>query len=154
MQLLPSLPGLHLDLASGTGDTLDTLPLAAKRIFLDAQFPMLSRLPQSCRVAARVEALPFSAQTFACISAIGLLEYLEREDQFFFEVARVLQTTGYFIFTSSPPNFGNRLRGLLGEPLYLRPPLQVKALLQLHGWRILGHTRSWLQDQWLVTRSS
>jgi ubiquinone/menaquinone biosynthesis C-methylase UbiE len=153
LQSLPPLPGFHLDLASGTGDTLDALPPADKRIFLDAHFPMLARNPKSCRVVARAEALPFSAQTFIFISAIGLLEYLERVDKFFYEIGRVLQPKGHLIFTSSPPNLGNRLRWLWGEPLYLRPALQVKELLQGQGWRILGHTRSWLQDQWLVTRA-
>jgi ubiquinone/menaquinone biosynthesis C-methylase UbiE len=111
---------------------------------------MLRRHPASQRVVARAEALPFAAASFAFVSAIGLLEYINDFEIFFREARRVLQPEGSFLFTSSPPNWANRWRVVWGEKLYFYPEQQLRDFLQKNGWKILGQRRSWLQDQWLV----
>ncbi|MDZ7312342.1 MAG: class I SAM-dependent methyltransferase [candidate division KSB1 bacterium] len=150
LRQFPPAPGLHLDLGSGTGDSMRTLPSASKRIAVDAEFSMLARNPAACRVSARAEELPFPTETFTFISAVGVLEYIDRSQVFFSEVKRVLQPAGSFLFTSSPPKLANRLRWLLGERLHFHTAPQIEMMLQISGWRILGHARSWLQEQWLV----
>ncbi len=157
LQLLQQFPpsrGCHLDLGSGTGDSLQILPFEEKRIAVDAEWAMLRRNPSSRRVAARTEALPFSDESSIFISAIGLLEYIEEIDLFFSEVRRVLLPGGIFLFTSSQPNMANRLRWLWGEKLYFQSEQQIGKILQTHGWRILGHRCSLLQEQWLAERNT
>jgi len=150
LQQFPPPDGVHLDLGSGTGDGLSVLPHATKRISVDAEISMLRRNPASRRVVARAEALPFPAASFAFVSAIGLLEYINEIGFFFQEAKRVLQPEGCFLFTSSPPNWANRWRVMWGEKLYFYPKQQLRDLLQKNGWQILGQARSWLQEQWLV----
>jgi ubiquinone/menaquinone biosynthesis C-methylase UbiE len=150
LQQFSPLAGVHLDLGSGTGDNLSILPGAANRIAVDAEISMLRRNPASRRVVARAEALPFAAASFAFVSAIGLLEYINDLEIFFREARRVLQPEGCFLFTSSPPNWANRWRVVWGEKLYFYPEQQLLDFLQENGWHILGQARSWLQEQWLV----
>lgn len=152
LQQLSSTPGIHLDAGSGTGDNLSILPFTTQRIVVDVEFAMLARNPASHRMVARVEALPFREKSFSFVSAIGLLEYIEDSGKFFNEIRRVLQPEGYFLFTSSPPNWANRLRVVLGEKLRFYTEEQVGNTLKARGWKILGHSRSWLQEQWLIGR--
>jgi malonyl-CoA O-methyltransferase len=152
LKQFPPPPGLHLDLGSGTGDSLHILPPEAKRIATDAEIAMLKRNPASWRVAARAEALPFPDENFVFVSAIGLLEYIPQTEKFFGEMRRVLRPGGLFLFTSSQPNVANRLRWLWGNKLYLRAEEKIKMKLQENGWGLLGGNRSLLQEQWLARR--
>ncbi len=154
LKQFPPSAGLHLDVGSGTGDSLHILPPEPKRIAADAEIAMLRRNPTLWRVAARAEALPFPDASFAFVSAIGLLEYIAPMEKFFGEVRRVLQPGGLFLFTSSQPNVANRLRWFWGDKLYLRGEEKIKLILQENGWGLLGGTRSLLQEQWLACREA
>ena len=154
VQPLPPLPGVHLDLGSGAGDHLSILPAAPKRIAVDLESAMLKRNPNSYRLIARAEELPFRDRGFSFVSAIGLLEYLENCDFFFTEVRRVLRANGYFLFTSSPPNWANRMRFIWGAKLHFYSEQRLHDILTTNGWRVMGHERSWLQEQWLVGRAA
>lgn len=150
VQQLPPLPGTHLDLGSGTGDHLSILPATPQRFVVDFDFAMLKRNSQTYRVIARAEELPFYDQCFSFITAIGLFEYLEARENFLNEVRRVLRTEGYFLFTSSPPKWANRMRWVWGEKLHFYSEQQLRDILSATGWRVIAHERSWLQEQWLV----
>lgn len=154
LKQFPTSPGLHLDLGSGTGDSLHILPPEPKRIAVDAEISMLKRNPATRRVSARAEALPFPDESFAFVSAIGLLEYVALIEKFFDEVRRVLQPGGLFLFTSSQPNMANRLRWFWGDKLYLRGEEKIKMILQKNDWGLLGGNRSLLQEQWLARRDA
>ncbi len=150
VQPLPPLPGAHLDLGSGTGDHRAILPATPQRVAVDFDFAMLKRNSQTYRVIARAEELPFQEQCFSFIAAIGLFEYLAAREKFFDEVRRVLRTGGYFLFTSSPPQWANRMRLVWGERLYFCSEQRLRDILKATGWRVVAHERSWLQEQWLV----
>jgi SAM-dependent methyltransferase len=152
LKLFPPSPGLHLDLGSGTGDSLHILPPASNRIAVDAEIAMLQRNPSSWRVAARTEVLPFPDESFVFVSAIGLLEYIAPIENFFGEVRRVLRPGGSFLFTSSPPNGANRLRWFWGDRLYFLSEEKIALILRENGWRLLGFNHSLLQEQWLACR--
>jgi ubiquinone/menaquinone biosynthesis C-methylase UbiE len=145
-------PALHLDIGSGTGDSLPLFHASARLLCLDASPAMLRRLAQRFKLAARAEHLPFAERTFDLVSAIGVLEYVQDETRFFNEAHRVLQPRGFFLFTSSPRVFANYLRTLSGERLYLRRADQVRAALSPQQWRVIAHERTFLQEQWLVQR--
>ena len=154
-QLLKQFPpsqGFHLDLGSGTGDSLHILPPESKRVAVDAEIAMLKRNPATWRLAARAEVLPFPDGSFVFVSAIGLLEYIPQTEKFFGEVIRVLRPGGSFLFTSSQPNVANRLRWFWGDRLYLRSEEKIKLILRENGWRLLGCNHSLLQEQWLICR--
>jgi ubiquinone/menaquinone biosynthesis C-methylase UbiE len=154
VQQLPPLPGAHLDLGSGTGDHLSILPASLKRLAIDFNFNMLKRNANAYRFVARAEQLPFRGQSFLFVSAIGLLEYLDDSEVFFNEARRVLLPEGYFLFTSSPWNWANRMRLVWGERLYFYSEQRLRDILKAGGWRVVGHERSWLQEQWLVSREA
>jgi len=154
LQKFPPAFGVHLDLGSGTGGAWPVLPLTTKRIAVDAELSMLARNPAANRIVARAEALPFAAKNFSFVSAVGLLEYIEDAEKFFSEAKRVLQPAGYFLFTSSPPNWANRWRLVWGEKLHFYSKQQIHIILKANDWRILGYARSWLQEQWLVSRGA
>ena len=154
VQRLPHLSGVHLDLGSGTGDHCSILPTAPKRLAVDLDCDMLKRNAHAHRLLARAEQLPFRGQSFLFVSAIGLLEYLDAGDFFFNEVRRALQPEGYFLFTSSPPHWANRMRLVWGEKLYFYSEQQLRDVLSANGWRVIGHERSWLQEQWLISRET
>lgn len=150
LQQFPPRTGIHLDLGSGTGDNLAILPPATLRIAVDSDFSMLQRNANSRRMVARAEQLPFADASFVFVAAIGLLEYISDVEIFFREVSRVLQPEGTFLFTSSPPNWANHCRRVWGEKLSFHTASQLRAILAANNWRVLGHARSWLQEQWLV----
>ena len=154
VQQLPPLSGVHLDLGSGTGDHLSILPAAPKRVAVDLDLAMLKRNSNSCRLIARAEALPFVNESCSFVSAIGLLEYLDDGENFFNEARRVLRAEGYFLFTSSPPHWANRIRLVWGEKLHFYSEQRLRDILTANGWRVIGHERSWLQEQWLVGRAA
>lgn len=148
--LIEPAPQLHLDLGTGTGDTLPLFRASRKLICLDASEGMLRRVRAARKVVARAEALPFAETTFDVVSAIGLLEYVEAETRLFAEIERVLQRGGHLLFTSAPRVPANYLRAVWGERLYLRNAEEVRTALAAAHWRIVAHARTFLQEQWLV----
>lgn len=143
----------HLDIGTGTGDTLPLFRCSRKLICSDASHAMLRRVAVASKVVARAQALPFAAATFEAVSAIGILEYVEEAARFFEEIGRVLQPGGYLLFTSAPRVPANFLRTVWGERLYLRHEEEVRAALLATRWRIVAHERTLLQEQWLVRHS-
>lgn len=140
----------HLDVGSGSGDSLGLFPDYETRVCVDASFAMLQQSPAATKTLARVQCLPFATHTFDFVSAIGLLEYIADTEKFLAEVRRVLQPGGVFLFTSAPPHVANRMRLLLGERLYYLGENQVTMLLHNSGWALRGAGQSWMQQQWLA----
>ncbi|NUO79707.1 class I SAM-dependent methyltransferase [candidate division KSB1 bacterium] len=146
-------PVRHLDIGSGTGDSLALFRASAQLICSDASAAMLRRLSiPNPKLLAHAEALPFAEATFDFVSAIGVLEYVRAATRFFNEAHRVLQPQGYFLFTSAPRVPANYLRTLWGERLYLRDEEEVRDALSATQWRVVAHERTFLQEQWLVQK--
>ncbi len=153
LPLLETAPMRHLDIGSGTGDSLALFHASEQLVCSDASGAMLRRLTApNPKLIAYAEALPFAEATFDFVSAIGVLEYVQEEARFFHEAHRVLQPQGYFLFTSAPPVPANYLRTLWGERLYLRNAAEVRAALSVTRWRMVAHARTFLQEQWLAQR--
>jgi len=142
----------HLDVGSGTGDTLSIFPEAPFRLCLDSSARMLKQADARAKVVSDALRLPFPNHSFSFVSAIGLLEYLDQADTFFQEVRRILMTSGYFLFTSSPVKLFSKLRIILGEPLHLYQAREIRDLLHRAGLAVKAKDRSWLQEQWLAQK--
>ncbi|MEK7730154.1 MAG: class I SAM-dependent methyltransferase [candidate division KSB1 bacterium] len=151
LQLAPP-PKLHLDIGSGTGDSLSLFHASPRLVCLDASLAMLRRLAHQPKLLAHAEHLPFAACSFDLVSALGVLEYVKDEARFFNEAFRVLRPEGFFLFTSAPRVPANYLRLLWGERLYLRNAQQVRASVSTQCWRLIAHERTFLQEQWLLQR--
>ncbi|MGH7494823.1 MAG: methyltransferase domain-containing protein [bacterium] len=152
LRQVPQPIGLHLDVGSGTGDTLALFQDRTTTICVDASRAMLRRLPHAPKLQAHAESLPFANQTFDFVSALGVLEYVPDARGFFEEMRRVLQPQRCFLFTSSPLVLANYLRQIWGERLYLRSTEEIARLLSRTGWQQREHARTWLQEQWLARR--
>ena len=142
----------HLDIGTGTGDSLSLFRAHERVVCLDASLAMLRRLPHHPKLLAHAEALPFADATFDFVSAIGVLEYVRDESRFFAEAQRVLKPRGFFLFTSAPRTPANYLRTLWGERLYLRNEREVRAALLPEYWPVIAHGRTFLQEQWLMEK--
>ncbi len=140
----------HLDLGSGSGDTLTLFSKYETQVCVDASLAMLQYSPAAVKVLARAECLPFGNHCFDFVTSIGLLEYIADAEKFLTEVKRVLKSGGFFLFTSTPPKVANQLRLILGERLYCLSEKEVMMLLHKSGWVIRGAGRSWMQQQWLA----
>ena len=152
LQSLPAIPERHLDLGTGTGDTLEIFGKNSKRVHLDISTAMLEKVGLSPKMRAYAEHLPFVDRSFGIVSAIGLSEYLENLELMLDEVARVLEPSGYFLLTSSPTTMANHLRRALGHRLFLRSNDNVRDKFQQSGWIIIAESHSWLQAQWLLQK--
>lgn len=140
----------HLDLGSGSGDTLTLFSKYETQVCVDASLAMLQHSPAAIKVLARAECLPFADHSFDFVTSIGLLEYIAAAEKFLTEVKRVLKSGGLFLFTSTPSNVANQMRLILGERLYYLSEKEVMMLLHKSGWVIRGAGRSWMQQQWLA----
>lgn len=152
LRALEQLPALHLDIGSGTGDSLPLFQTHPRVLCSDASFAMLRQLSHATKLLAAAENLPFAAESFDLVSAIGVLEYVKAGARFFEEAHRVLRPQGYFLFTSAPRGYANTLRALWGERLYLRNEEGVREVLSKTHWRVVAHARTFLQEQWLAQR--
>ena len=144
---------LQLDLGTGTGDSLGVIARPPLRICIDGSLAMLNKLTESHKLQAEAEHIPFQAQTFGLVSAIGLLEYISDTKDMLNEVYRILQPQGYFLFTTSPPNVYNQLRRLLGESLTLQSLQNLYAALPLQSWNLIARSHTLLQDHWLIQKT-
>lgn len=86
------------------------------------------------RLGGSGNALPFRDETFSLISANMVLEHLERPEEFFREVGRVLRPGGRFVFVT--PNHDHPV--IRAYSTILRPRLQRHLAHRLDG-RALEH---------------
>lgn len=87
--------------------------------------------------------LPFPDKFFDVVSALQLLEHLQRPNIFLKEVNRVVKGDGFFLFsTPNPDGIAARLlkekwHGLNPEHISLKSPLEWRNILKLNGFKII-----------------
>jgi SAM-dependent methyltransferase len=150
---------LHMALEAGCGAAsalpalqpyLDSSP-GSQLTGIDFHWPSLleaqrNTTGQVSLVQSLAEELPFSANSFDIIIALGLIGYIERLDELFAEVQRTLKPDGLFIFTF--PNQDSVYRRLRSRLRSLRPgprrgipavpvsPAAIRTLAQAHALRL------------------
>ena len=129
LALLPEGTGKHaLDLASGPGVMIRGLRAKGYRVTcVDASPEMVALAKKeagddgevSC-IVGDAYALPFGADSFDVATAMGLIEYLDDEERFLAELARVTMQGGTVIITFpnmwSPWRLWNRALRALARP--------------------------------------
>jgi SAM-dependent methyltransferase len=144
-----------LDLATGNGAILDLLPESNTVVALDRSHQMLKvakiRHPKVKYVVADVNKLPFRAEAFALLTAVGLLEYLRTPARFIRELSRVAQHRANVVLTWSPVNLINLLRFGFGHRLYFTTFKKLLSLCGLYGLTFANRKDSLLQGQVLFS---
>jgi ubiquinone/menaquinone biosynthesis C-methylase UbiE len=82
---------------------------------------------------ADVHALPFKAETFDLVIAIGLIPWLHSEHVALQEMYRVLKTGGYLLVTADNNARLNRILDPMSCPLFMPLRATAKRLLRLCG---------------------
>jgi len=122
-----------LDLGCGRGGVVELfwrdVKLAAG---LDPDVPSLAehRAPGMPVIRGRGEQLPFTDESFDLIVCLWVLEHLERPEEVFREVRRVLRPRGHFVFLT--PNLRNPLL-LLNRVAKALPQVQRRIVPRLYG---------------------
>ena len=83
--------------------------------------------------SADVHALPFQAETFDVVIAIGVIPWLHSERLALEQIQRVLKPGGYLLVTADNNARLNRLLDPLSSPLLAPLRLSAKRLLRLCG---------------------
>ncbi|MBM3272858.1 class I SAM-dependent methyltransferase [Candidatus Kaiserbacteria bacterium] len=121
LEMIPRGDGDVLDLASGPGVMVDGLLEKGYRVTCtDAAPEMIERAKEEHGSKANVSfmvgdayGLDVPAESYDIVTAMGLIEYLDREDDFLTEVGRILKPRGTFIVTypnyTSPWRAWNRI---------------------------------------------
>ena len=122
-----------LDLGCGRGGVVELFWRDVKvAAGLDPDVPSLAehRTHGMPVIRGRGEHLPFADESFDLIVCLWVLEHIERPDEVFSEVRRVLRPGGHFVFLT--PNLRNPL--LLVNRLAKRlPQLQRRVVSRLYG---------------------
>lgn len=148
-------PSFLLDIGTGAGDTLEMFPSSLPIIGLDASLKMLLQARKKrpiYGVVGYATQLPFKNRCIEWVSAIGLTEYLSNLYSFLDEICRILLPGGYFLVTISPPHFLNRMRKVLGHPLFLLSPSEWEREVAHRGMILLRKTKTGLQWQYLYQK--
>ena len=94
---------------------------------------------------------PYANKSMDLVFCIGVSEYVDGVDKLLIEIKRILGDRGYVIFTSSPRNWLNLLRVILGNTLYLRTRSDMDDIFLSNGFKLLRHNHTMIQDQYLLT---
>jgi len=133
LRLVPQREGTGLDIGCGAGNSLNIPGGKVELIGLDGSFVMAKQAAQNTNcplVVADALSLPFSANCFYLITAIGLLEYLVDIEAFFANCAVVLKPGGHLLVTSSPPGLFTTLRRAGGNKIH---PRKTDAVIETAG---------------------
>ena len=144
-------PRIVLDLGTGTGTSIDCIPVSTI-IGIDDAFSMIRKSSQRGIVGVNADAccLPVKSQSVDFVCAIGLTEYIADTSVLLREMRRVIQPGGLALITISHPRLLNRFRGTLGHRLYLRQPTVLDSQLKENGFFVEGRERTLLMTVYLM----
>ena len=140
----------YLDLATGSGDSLQIYSPENLPIGIDFSFSMLRILKSRFAtplVQAEATKLPFKNGSFAGITAIGLAEYVKSPGELLLEISRVLETDGWLGITISQPNILNLLRNFTGNYLYFYSVKKFSEIASDCGFQFLESNKTLFQSQ-------
>ena len=148
---------LVLDVGTGTGSVLYMLPENCKIIAVDSSIGMLKTVMKryQCQyylVAADLNVLPFKANKFDLVTAVGVLEYQKQIKQCLFNIAGILKSTGYALITFSQLNIFNLLRNVLGHRIHTAAFVDFKKFIDAVGLKYISQKTSLMQNQVLLCK--
>jgi SAM-dependent methyltransferase len=149
-------PRTIVDAGTGAGSTLDIFPDSLRTIVLDRSLFMVKRAGKNGSrngIVGDIRGLPFRAGSISLLSVIGVLEYIPDYQVFLEEAEQAVADEGYLLVTISPPGMLNRLRNLLGHPLY---PIRIdewESAMKRFPFVCLRRRKSLLQMQFLYGKN-
>ena len=149
-------PDRVLDIGIGSGSTWSIFQKHVTGVGVDRSHAMLAqarkRVPRLHPVVADVEHLPIRKQSMLFIAVIGLAEYIQDKNGLLDQISPLIQSGGWLLVTIPTVRVWNRLRNLLGSPLFMIREAQWEMLIIKHRLGIVGKKRSQLQIQYLLQR--
>jgi len=144
-------PEQLLDLGTGQGTVQRLFNGECPVVGLDVCQAMLRRARTHAILPVQADTvqLPFHADVFDGVTAMGLSEYIADEGAFFDAVAPVLRSGGWLLYTLSPPSIWTGLRWGLGHRLWARRPRQSIAVAVAHGFECIDRSATLMQAQLL-----
>ncbi len=148
----------HIDIGTGTGSSLVIFSRPTRLLVLtDISRAMLKKAQRLQNVPAVLldanTALPFAANSFDLLSAIGVSEYIRDLQLFLRELARIAAPDADLLLTSSPPRLVTRLRRLNGARPFARSDEEMIKTFEQSGWQTVDSARSFMQTQWLCRKA-
>jgi ubiquinone/menaquinone biosynthesis C-methylase UbiE len=126
--------GLITSALARNGYTVDALDSTTAMLQMTRNDAAHHRLQHRIRLyAADVHALPFQADTFDVVIAIGVIPWLHSERLALQQIQRVLKPGGYLLVTADNNARLNRILDPLSSPLLAPLRLSAKRLLWLCG---------------------
>lgn len=156
---VPSSPYPTLDVGAGSGFALNLLmrPSGVIHVAVDSSKIMLRKISKKQtihKVMADGRHLPFPANTFVLVTAIGIVEYIKDVHEFLKELKRVLLESGYLLITISPPCFLNFCRIFYGHTLYFWNFNTLNKIMESLGFHLMARGKSLIQEQLLFALNS
>jgi len=149
------IDGHILDLGTGTGNVIRSLPYDTRVTGIDINLHMLKvarSLFHSNFVIANLLALPVKNESIGFVTLVGILEYIAEPDTLFKELIRVLKQDSCAIVTYSPDSTISRLRKLTGNRVIIRNIRELEFYIEKYGFEIVEAKLLNTQHQLLIKK--
>jgi SAM-dependent methyltransferase len=156
LSAISDFPQTVVDAGTGAGSTLDIFPASVRIVGMDRSIAMLRHTEKNrpiTGIVGDIRNLPFRAMGIPFLSVIGVLEYVPDYRAFLEEVRQAVAENGYFLVTISPPGTLNRLRNLLGHPLYPIGIDEWESAMKRFPFVCLQRRKSLFQLQFLYRKT-
>ncbi|NQT27358.1 methyltransferase domain-containing protein [candidate division KSB1 bacterium] len=158
LKLLLDEAGIHpeevLDIGIGSGSSWIIFRESVAGFGIDQSHAMLGQAQKRISglnpVVASALHLPITEGRLQFVSVIGLAEYIRDKAGLLDESIRILKPGGWLLITIPTGGVMNRLRNLLGNPLYIKGQTEWESMLEARSLHVVGKKRSLLQIQYLL----
>ncbi len=154
---ISDFPQAVVDFGTGAGSTLDIFPGSIRITGMDKSFSMITLAGKGrplTGVVGDIRRPPFRRGSIRFLSVIGVLEYIPDYRAFLREAEIILSEKGYLLVTVSPSGFLNRVRSLLGHPLFPIRTEEWEMSVQLLPFVRLQGRKSAFQMQFLYRKET
>jgi ubiquinone/menaquinone biosynthesis C-methylase UbiE len=103
---------------------------------------------------ATAACLPFRSEIFDLITCFGVMEYIPAIDSLLSEFHRILKRDCHLLVTSTPKNWINYSRFMLGVRLYPRTSESVEEAFASSHFRIIDKAALCSQEQYLLCKTA
>ncbi len=153
---VPELSGWGLDMACGSGDSMELLPEPLFKLGSDKSISMVQKSHQKNHSVIASDALhqAVCSNSISFVTVIGLSEYIKDLPLLFIECKRCLLPGGYLLLTSSPPSWFTFLRSVGVNRIHARSVAAIQSLAHESGFTTISYKHAFSQDAFLFKRNT